>query len=194
MENAGLIDDGINPLKSMMEKMKNNIFEKMDENSKRQTQTLTELTNKNNEQDLRIDSIEASNNDLKKKIEVVEINGKKTFADMAAKAPQDGNNSKETPDKVPNQQSKKNDKSSIQNVLLLANHIIGLQPIDSDDITHNTWEGDTEEDGVRNAVREFLMDKLKFSETEVDELGISNIKKSKKIDSSQRYSSSFRYI
>ena len=51
----------------MMEKMKNNIFEKMDKNSKRQTQTLTELTNKNNEQDLRIDSIEASNNDLKKK-------------------------------------------------------------------------------------------------------------------------------
>ena len=32
MENAGLINDGINLLKSMMEKMKNNIFEKMDEN------------------------------------------------------------------------------------------------------------------------------------------------------------------
>ena len=65
-----------------MQKMKHEIFEKMDENLRKQTATLTNLTNKNTEQDKRLDKIEANNHDMKKRIEELEKNGNKTWASV----------------------------------------------------------------------------------------------------------------
>ena len=45
-------------------------------------------------------------------------------------------------------------KDTIRYVLKLA--MVGLQPIDQEDIIRNTQEGDTEDNAISNAVNEFL--------------------------------------
>merc|ERR1712177_74153 len=65
-------------------KQKDGIIGKIDENSKKQTETLAEITTKNNEQDKRLDKIEASNIELTKRIEELEKTRVKTLANVTA--------------------------------------------------------------------------------------------------------------
>jgi len=199
-EEDGIGQKGLDVIERIMMSMKNDILEKMDErskkqkeeiivkieeNSKIQSETLAEIANKNTEQDKRLDELEATNSILTKRIEELEKTKAKTWANIA-NTPYIPNSSTNNTPNTSRKESNKNDNTkestksennTIQHILEQASKIVGLQPIDEQDIARNTWEGDNESEGISNAVSEFLKDELKYSDKEIKEMGITNIKK-----------------
>merc|ERR1712240_175456 len=103
---------------------------------------------------------------LTKRIEELEKNKTKTWANIANTPFIPNSSTNNTPDtskKESNDKTKEgmnSENNTIQHILEQASKIVGLQTIDDQDIARNTWEGDNESEGISNAVSEFLKDEL----------------------------------
>ena len=76
-------NDILEKMDEKTKKQKEEIIVKIEENSRIQSETLTEIANKNTEQDKRLDQLEATNSILTKRIEELEKNKTKTWANIA---------------------------------------------------------------------------------------------------------------
>ena len=172
---------GIDVFKQLMEEIKGDLISKIDETAKKADDNFKLLTQKNEEQDGRLVAIEDTTKDLRKRIEELEKSKTNSYADMAARAPlnpEAGPSTVTNKENNDNDTTKKDDENSIRDILSKAKCIVGLQPIDEEDIARNKWDGEDEEAAISNAVDEFLECELKFNRDEIDSLGIDTIKRS----------------
>ena len=124
--------------------MKEDLIAKMEETSKNTDDKFGELIKKNEEQDNRMATIETINTDLQKRIEVLEKQSKDTYTDKAARLniPDEAGTSGTNGDsRKAKENTQSTDNNEMREIINMAKLIVGLQPIDQEDIQRNTKEG-----------------------------------------------------
>ena len=140
---------------------------------------LDNITTRLNTQDLKI-------NDLGQRVESLEKHI--TYAEAAKtppqpKAPTNTNTNTETNAKTNTNKTEtepKNDNLTPEEIMNRSKNIIGIFPIELEDIERNKC--DTKEQTLMNTAIEFLKDELGFRQAQVEEMNITRVTKTKKVD------------
>ena len=142
------------------------------------------ITNRLNSQDLRI-------NDLGQRVETLEKH--LTYAEAAKTPPQptkptNTNTNTETNTNTNTNKTvteNKNDNLTPEEIMNRSRNIVGIFPIPLEDIERNKC--DTKEQTLMNTAIEFLKDELGFRQTQIEEMNITKVAKTKKADGKTLY-------